>query len=127
MIKPSVILTGLFTISIYASAEDFYSDGFSTCIGKSGGVTANMLNCIGEELATQDARLHSAYKKLAAGLTAERRRELVAVQRFWIQYRDANCKYYADPDGGTAATLASTECVLRETTERANEMEILSR
>lgn len=93
---------------------------------KSGGVTAEMLSCIGEELYVQDARLNSVYKKLGSQITPARKQQLTAAQRLWIKYRDANCNYYADPDGGTAEALFSSECVLRETTERANELEMLS-
>lgn len=92
---------------------------------QSNGVTSNMLACIGEELEKQDARLNSAYRTLTSQLNAERKQQLVAAQRLWIQYRDANCQFYADPEGGTLATLSANQCVLDETSQRASELEIL--
>lgn len=104
-------------------AEAAQANKYSACLDQSGGVTVEMLDCIDAELVAQDARLNGAYTTLGARLTPDRRQQLVAVQRLWIQYRDANCRFYADPDGGTAATLTANECVLTETTTRAKELE----
>ncbi|WP_341645228.1 lysozyme inhibitor LprI family protein [Thauera sp. SDU_THAU2] len=111
-------------ISAHAS-DDLYSPAYAQCMDTSGGVTAAMHDCIGEEHARQDARLNAAYKKLTALLPAERKNELRAVQRLWIQYRDANCRFYADPDGGTLATLRAGLCGLEMTAQRAKELELL--
>jgi len=46
-------------------------------------------------------------------------------QRKWIEFRDANCGFYYDPEGGSAARLASQECVVTLTAERAYELETL--
>ncbi len=111
--------------SVVAADEDLYTGRYGNCMDQSGGVTVNMLNCIGEELASQDARLNGAYKKLRSQLTPTRKQALLTAQRLWIQYRDANCNFYADPEGGTLANLLANECVLRETAERAKELEDL--
>lgn len=87
-------------ISQMTPAEDLYTDRYSNCIEASGGVTVNMMNCIGEEIKTQDARLNGAYQKLRNNISDERRQELLAAQRFWIQYRDTNCQFYATAGGG---------------------------
>lgn len=123
MIRSSVISIAIFSLSMCASAKEPYSDRFSACIKDSGGVTVSMVNCIAEELEKQDARLNSVYKQFSASLTAERKKDLVEAQRLWIQYRDANCKFYVDPEGGTAELLAGNECLLWQTTERANELQ----
>lgn len=91
----------------------------------SGGATVNIINCIGEEIKTQDARLNGAYQKLRNNISGERRQELLDAQRLWIQYRDSNCQFYATA-GGTLAMVASNECVLRETAQRAKELENLA-
>ncbi len=109
--------------SVHAADEDLFTGRFEACIEQSGGVTVEMLNCIGEETRTQDARLNGAYKALRSQLTPARKQELLAAQRIWIQYRDANCSFYAGPDGGTSATVAANYCVLQETAERAKELE----
>ncbi len=117
----------LLAVSLGCMAEEHYSDRYSACQDKSGGVTVEMLDCMAAELKTQDAKLNQAYRKLGTGLTAARKQQLVAAQRLWMQYRDANCGFYADPDGGSLARLAANECVLRETAERAAELEALAR
>lgn len=102
-----------------------YSKQFSTCMDKSGGATFAMVDCINAELKVQDARLNSAYKKLGAKLTPERKIQLRDVQRIWIRYRDANCAFHADPEGGSLARIAGSHCFLQETTLRAQELEQL--
>lgn len=102
-----------------------YSEQFSTCMDKSGGATFAMVDCINAELKVQDARLNSAYKKLGAKLTPERKIQLRDVQRIWIRYRDANCAFHADPEGGSLARIAGSHCFLQETTLRAQELEQL--
>lgn len=105
-------------------ADDFYTGRYDSCMDASGGVTVEMLNCIDEELRTQDARLNGAYKALGKSLLPERREQLLAAQRLWIKYRDANCQFYASA-GGSLAAVSGSECVLRETAERAKELEEL--
>lgn len=108
-----------------ASAETEFSKAFSACIDKSGGVTSEMLECADIELKAQDQRLNTAYRELSSNLNAKRRGELQDVQRLWIRFRDANCAFYVDPEGGTAATLAGSSCVLQMTASRAKELEDL--
>ena len=126
MIKATIATLALACMSFSAHAENtLYSQRFSTCMNNSGGVTAEMLNCTGNEYTQQDARLNKAYKKLTSQLSAGRKKELLRVQRLWIQYRDANCKFYEDPDGGTNATINAASCNLEMTARRAQELENL--
>ena len=103
--------------------EALFTKNHSICLEKSGGVTVAMVDCIAAELKTQDARLNGVYKKLGTQLTPARKKQLQTAQRLWIQYRDANCAFYADPDGGTIATVSASDCVLRATATRAKELE----
>lgn len=105
-----------------ATAADASSAGFKRCMDASGGVTAAMLDCIGNETAVQDARLNAEYRRTLAALPSGRQTDLRAAQRLWLQYRDANCGFYADPDGGTLASVAAADCVRMMTTERASEL-----
>jgi uncharacterized protein YecT (DUF1311 family) len=95
---------------------------FSTCMDKAAGVTPVMIDCISAETLIQDARLNGAYKKLGAQVTPDRKKQLLAAQRLWVQYRDANCAFYADPDGGTIATINAKDCVMQATASRAKEL-----
>lgn len=74
----------------------------------------------------QDQQLNRNYQVLMAELTAERKKQLQTAQRLWIQYRDANCQFYLDPDGGSMATIAAADCSLQMTADRARELKDLA-
>ena len=96
----------------------------SDCVDKaSKGTTADMFQCEGEELDRQDARLNDAYKKLMSKLSPDRKKALLKAQRAWIKFREANCDYWYDPHGGTAARLNASGCLLTMTATRAKELE----
>lgn len=127
MIRVGIAALVLASISLPAGADDnLYSQGYGSCMEASGGVTVEMLDCIAAEHSRQDARLNRAYRALTAQLGADRRKELLAAQRLWIQYRDANCRFYADPDGGTIASINAASCGLEMTARRATELELLA-
>jgi uncharacterized protein YecT (DUF1311 family) len=96
---------------------------YAACMDKSGGVTAGMIECITAENQRQDARLNKAYKALMAELQPPRKTQLQEAQRAWIKYRDANCNFYDDPDGGTLARVNANSCMLTATADRARELE----
>ena len=81
-----------------------------------------MIECISAEYERQDERLNQLYQTLMTSLDYERRETLRAAQRAWIEFRDANCDFYFDPQGGTAARLAANGCIMSETAERADEL-----
>lgn len=115
-------------LSQVASADDVgLSKQFPACMDKSGGVTVDMLDCIGAETKRQDARLNKAYKEAMPQLSPARKKQLQEAQRTWIKYRDANCNFYADPDGGTMATVSSNDCFMSATASRAKELEGFNR
>jgi len=105
-----------------AAADKNMSPEYATCIDKSNGVTGEMLDCMGAEFTRQDARLNENYKRLMAKLSAKRKEALLEAQRAWIKFRDANCNFYYDPEGGSAAHLAGTDCNLNATANRATEL-----
>jgi uncharacterized protein YecT (DUF1311 family) len=114
----------LFSLSHTASADDAHlTRHYSSCMDKAGGITANMLDCMGAETKRQDARLNQAYKDVMARLSPERKKQLQEAQRAWIKYRNANCRFYADPDGGSIAMVNSNDCFMSATASRAKELE----
>lgn len=122
--KSSLLIFVLFGMSALASADEIdLTKQYSSCMDKAGGITVNMLDCMGAETKRQDARLNRAYKDVMARLSPERRKELQEVQRVWIKYRDANCRFYADPDGGSIASVNSNDCFMSATAARAKELE----
>lgn len=98
------------------------SPQYAACMDKAGGVTLPMLECMGAEHGRQDRRLNAAFQALMFELTPARKKQLQAAQRLWIQYRDANCSYYDDPDGGSLARIAANTCRLQMTSQRAQEL-----
>lgn len=96
---------------------------FSACMDTSGGVTVNMMDCIGAETQRQDVRLNHAYKEVMAQLAPARKKQLQEAQRLWLRFRDAHCRFYADPDGGTLAAVNANECYMSATAARARELE----
>jgi uncharacterized protein YecT (DUF1311 family) len=109
-----------------AEDQSKYSPAFQPCLDKANGVTTDMVNCIGIEIEVQDKRLNAAYKAAMAKQNSARKKELQNVQRLWVQYRDANCGFAFDPDGGTMAHIETTNCVLAMTEERADELEAIA-
>src|SRR6516165_1782800 len=95
-----------------AAADREMTQEYSTCLEKSNGVTIEMINCILAETRRQDARLNENYKRLISKLATERKNALVEAQRAWIRFLDANCGFYADPEGGSAARVTAHECFL---------------
>lgn len=124
--KP-LITIAVFTCLPFAvhagSTDDGLSRQFTTCMDAAGGVTMDMIECIFDEAKRQDDRLNQAYQALRAGLSPERRKQLQQAQRAWIKFRDANCEFYYDPDGGTLARVAANQCVMRMTASRAAELQ----
>ena len=96
---------------------------FSVCMDKADGVTQNMVECIDAEIKRQDVRLNKAYKALVADLNPERKKQLLEAQRAWLKFRDTNCAFYFDPEGGTIARVQAVDCLMTMTASRAKELE----
>jgi uncharacterized protein YecT (DUF1311 family) len=116
--------TILFFTKAYASEND-YSKQYSVCMDNSGGVTSNILECISSETSNQDNKLNKVYKDLILQLLPDRKKQLINAQRAWIKYRDLNCEFYIDPDGGTMESIISNNCYLDSIIQRSKELEIL--
>jgi uncharacterized protein YecT (DUF1311 family) len=99
------------------------SQEFTACMDPSSGTTATMLACMSAETRRQDARLNQAYKAVMAQLSEVRQKELRDAQRAWLKFREANCRFYADPEGGTIATVNAGDCLMSATAARARELE----
>jgi uncharacterized protein YecT (DUF1311 family) len=70
-----------------------------------------------------DKRLNEAYREALADATSKQQREqLRKAQRLWVQFRDANCMYYALGEG-TISRLDSASCMFDMTKSRAVELE----
>jgi uncharacterized protein YecT (DUF1311 family) len=59
-----------------------------------------IVNCVQARAKVWDDRLNAAYRDLLKRITPDQRQPLMQAEQLWIQYRDANCKFYyaGDPD-----------------------------
>ena len=84
-----------------------------------------MFDCLGDELDRQNARSNDSYKKLMSKLSPNRKKMLREAQRAWIKFRETNCDFYFDPDGGSAARVAASHCSVTTTPARVKELKDL--
>ena len=91
---------------------------FDSCMDRSGGITSEMLSCIGEAQDRADARLSTTLLKASGSISPVRRASLSEAQEAWLIYRQAHCDFLADPEGGTSASVISSDCWLSLTEER---------
>jgi uncharacterized protein YecT (DUF1311 family) len=123
----SLLLFGCVLASpVAAAGEPVLSKQYAACMDRSGANDWAMRDCIADETGRQDARLNKAYRALLAQTRAERKGALQTAQRLWVQFRDANCGFYYDPEGGTLDRLAANACVMNMTAERADELQKLA-
>ena len=118
-----VLLMACAPLVARAAEGDGLSKQHAACMDRSEGVTVKMIDCITAEYQRQDARLNKAYKALMAELSPARKKQLREAQRAWIKFRDANCAFYGDPDGGSLARVSANDCMMSSAASRANELE----
>jgi uncharacterized protein YecT (DUF1311 family) len=102
-----------------AEAEMF-GPGFRPCGDKPS--TPAVVECVQAKTNAADQRLNAAYKALQARIEANQRQPLLAAQRLWVQYRDANCGFYGTKDG-SIRQVQGAECIRSMTEDRAHELE----
>jgi hypothetical protein len=74
--KVTAIFAFYLSILLVAAADREMTREYSTCLEKSNGVTAEMINCILAETRRQDARLNENYKRLISKLATERKKRI---------------------------------------------------
>jgi uncharacterized protein YecT (DUF1311 family) len=118
----SLGLTSMSALSSEKDAFDSYSKPYKECMDKAVS-TLDMIECNNSEYSVQDKRLNIAYRALRSKQTPARVTQLTELQKIWIKYRDANCAFYYDPDGGSLARIMANDCMLTMTKDRAAEFE----
>ena len=115
-----------FTVPVLALMATFpveaemLGPGFQPCGEKTS--TLAVVECVQAKTNVADQRLNAAYKALQARIDAALRQPLLAAQRLWVQYRDANCGFYGTQDGSIRQVQAA-ECIRSMTEDRARELE----
>lgn len=119
----TLLITVFITTSVSAQTqtqiEKRYSRDYIQCMDASGGVTADMMDCLGTEIDRQDARLNQAYVMVMRPLPKPRKDKLRGLQRAWIKQRDSKCaRASAAEGGGSLSSIIYSSCILDETIGR---------
>lgn len=123
-LRTMVLASALTTMPTLTRAEDprqeeAYSPAYKACMDKSGGVTADMLDCGNKEYSKLDAALNAAYREANKDLSPDQRNLLRDTQRSWLAYRDSSCSFMSRlGDRGTMASLIDQSCLMSVTAER---------
>ena len=80
---------------------------------------ATLNACADASLKKADAELNALYRQITGRLDPEGRAHLVAAQRAWIAFRDAECKFAASAvEGGSAYPMVHADCLASLTEAR---------
>jgi len=100
-------------VRAHAAADPFCADQ-STTVG--------IADCFMAQARQWDGRLNAAYKALQSRIDPEQRQKLLAAQRLWIQFRDANCAFYGAREG-TMRVIEAAQCQRDMTEARTRELD----
>jgi uncharacterized protein YecT (DUF1311 family) len=93
---------------------------------KSAGVNASITNCMFKAWKTADIELNRVYAQSRNRVEGDDLKRLIAAQRLWIQFRDANCNAaYGLYGGGSAGPMVRAACLEKDTKERIKELKIM--
>lgn len=114
----SIILAfGLVTCSVHAVHAD-------ECMDKAT-AQADMDRCAAEALKASDAELNKVYREIEHRLSddAATRRLLVAAERAWLTFRDAECSFASSTAaGGSIYPMIQNQCLDGLTRARVDEL-----
>jgi len=118
------VVVGIFFLAVSTAAAETASERYGTEYRQCGDAdTASIVRCVDKLVKQWEARLDAAYKKLTDMTPEANRREgLKKAQELWVQYRDANCLWYATGEG-TIRRIEAGECMRSMTADRALELE----
>lgn len=114
-----LVLPVLFLALSAPVGAQMYGEDYEECNQEA---TADIVDCLNANTKTWDRRLSGAYKALMQRSDPGQKEPLKAAQRLWVQYRDANCGFYAAGEG-SISQIAAAECLRAMTQQRACEME----
>ena len=113
----------LVAICICSIAEAQHMNASGAPCQKTSGVTVVLDNCFARAYRIADDQLNRFYKQIRQVLTPDEQQQLVAVQRLWVQLRDATCTAESDLyKGGTAESPAYAACLEEETRQRTADL-----
>ena len=119
--KIALIISASLAVAVPAAYAGDQGDPVASCDGS----TQAMVECINAKAAQSDKRMTTAYQTLMKKAELTQHDQLRNAQRLWIQYRDANCMYYALGDG-SISRIDAPECLRRLTEARRKETETMT-
>ena len=116
-VVPALVCAVPLALAAPACAEEELAPGFNACMDRSGGVTANMIECMNDAHDYLDKRLNQVYKKARTECEDDAcRKKLLEAERAWIKYRDAmSDAVWAMNGGGSMSRLMANQFILEET------------
>lgn len=100
------------------------SAAYDACLARARGITVEVRACTSQEHRRQDSRLNATYRELMRRLPESRRAGLRDAQRAWIAFREAECDYRGEQEGGgTLQAVIIDSCWLSFTAERADQLQ----
>jgi uncharacterized protein YecT (DUF1311 family) len=119
MLRITFILTTVALCAVLPIHAQHMNEKDSPCADSSS--TADLVGCLVKAEEVANAKLNAAYDEVRRKLDVAELKQLVATQRLWIQYRDANCAaerdLYAGGTAGPPAYLACKEAMTRARTK----------
>jgi len=116
-----LILGALLSVSVakIPAGAQHMKEKDSPCAGVV--VTVDLANCLANARDSADSQLNAMYKSVRETLDEADAQRLIAAQRSWIRYRDANCAAERDLyAGGTASSPAYLACLEAMTRARVS-------
>jgi uncharacterized protein YecT (DUF1311 family) len=112
--------TALILLAVSPAAAEMFGPDYKPCGDQPN--TPATVDCVQAKTKVWDQRLNAAYKALQQRIDADQRDPLKAAQRLWVQYRDANCRFYGSQQG-SIREIQAAECQRAMTQDRALELE----
>lgn len=118
MLKPVIAAAIILLAALPAAAQQDCPDDSQ----------AGLNQCAGDAYKKADAALNATYKQVMARLkdSEDSAKSLVAAQRAWIAYRDAECDFISSGvEGGSTRPMIVAQCLEQLTTQRADDLKAL--
>jgi len=106
-----------------ADIRALYTPAYDRCV-QNAQSTADALACLDAEYRRQDEKLNAAYREARQRLQPFRRDTLRDVQRAWMAYRDAKCRFYRHKESGSGGALDAVQCLVDTTILRTVELRL---
>jgi uncharacterized protein YecT (DUF1311 family) len=84
--------------------------------------TVDIVDCLSKLAAVADKHLNIAYQKTLKSVDPSGVTSLRAAERAWLEYRKQRC-YYLSAGPGTIGQVVGSDCLLRMTMQRADELD----